>query len=86
MGAANILKPLIAVNIALKPMKIMPLLLARIWGIKISTVPQMTPGIIHCTKEKVINSVIKVEPILVPKIMPMVCVNVKLPAETSPRS
>ena len=73
MGAAKVLKPLIAANIALRPMKTIPMLLIRAWGMSNRMTPQMTPGIIHGTKEKVINSVIKVEPIFAPNIMPIVC-------------
>ena len=32
MGAAKVLKPLIAANIALRPMKTIPMLLIRAWG------------------------------------------------------
>ncbi len=78
------MNPPIAAKMAEMPMSDIPKLLGKTLGMKQSRAPQMTPGMIHLSNVKLMNSAVRVEPIFVPSIIPIVCGKVKLPAETSP--
>ena len=66
------------------PISDIPMLLGNAFGMKQRKAPLTTPGMIQRSREKVMNSAVKVDPIFVPRIIPIVCGNVKLPAETRP--